>query len=102
MQTQPIQNTNQAVAYIQSLPINLQQELVDWINVFKEQHITDEMTATEKFYEGWQTWHKENQEFLDNQGLENNDKPTKKRTAGTLKGKVVFADDFDDLYCGEM
>lgn len=55
MQTQPITSINQAVNYIQSLPISMQQEMVDWINVFKEQHITDEMTATEKFYEGWQT-----------------------------------------------
>lgn len=66
MHAQPIQNTNQAVAYIQSLPINLQQELIDWINVFKEKHIADEMTATEKFYGAWQTWHNDNQEFLDN------------------------------------
>lgn len=66
MHATPIQNTNQAIHYIQSLPVNLQQELLDWINVFKEKHRDDEMTATEKFFEGWQAWHKENQTFLDN------------------------------------
>ncbi|WFF39027.1 DUF2281 domain-containing protein [Moraxella nasibovis] len=65
MQTKPIQDTHQAIHYLQSLPVNLQQELVDWINVFQQKHSDDA-------------------------------KPAKKRTAGTLKGKVVFADDFDE------
>lgn len=71
MHTTPIQNTNQAVAYIQSLPINLQQELVDWINVFKEKHIDDEPKIN-----AWQVWKKENQAYLDNLGFEIRDEPS--------------------------
>ncbi|OPH40016.1 hypothetical protein [Moraxella equi] len=45
MQTQPITSINQAVNYIQSLPISMQQEMIDWIATFQHKK---EQTATQK------------------------------------------------------
>ncbi|UZA17293.1 hypothetical protein LP109_02940 [Moraxella bovis] len=53
MQTQPITSINQAVNYIQSLPINRQQKMIDWINVFQSEIEKDEMNASQKFFESW-------------------------------------------------
>lgn len=37
MQLQPIQTISQAISYIQSLPINRQQEMVELISIFQRQ-----------------------------------------------------------------
>ncbi|MBE9578794.1 MULTISPECIES: hypothetical protein [Moraxella] len=65
MQTQPIQNINQVIGYIQSLPINRQQKMIDWINVFQSEIEKDEMNANQNFFELWQNWHDKSEMFLD-------------------------------------
>lgn len=68
VQTHSIQTLGQAVDYIQSLPIFEQKQIFGLIDNFVlEKNKSNQKTATPK-----------------------------KRTAGTLKGKVVFADDFDE------
>lgn len=66
MQTQPITSINQAVNYIQSLPISMQQEMIDWINVFQSEIEKDEMNTSQNFFESWQNWHDKSEIFLDN------------------------------------
>ncbi|STZ08193.1 Uncharacterised protein [Moraxella caprae] len=66
MQTQPITSINQAVNYIQSLPISMQQEMIDWINVFQSEIGKDKMNTSQNFFESWQNWHDKSEVFLDN------------------------------------
>ncbi|MDO4427042.1 MAG: hypothetical protein Q4B88_02825 [Moraxella sp.] len=82
MHAQPIQNTNQAVS------IHTLGQAVDYYLSLSQETQTEFLRVINQFKLANDTNLKSNQSY-------------KKRTAGTLKGKVVFADDFDDLYCGE-
>ncbi len=67
MQLQPIQTISQAISYIQSLPINRQQEMVELISIFQRQETQKKpCNNVGAFYQSWKKWHTENQEFLDN------------------------------------
>lgn len=66
MKTKSIQTLGQAVDYIQSLPINCQQKMIDWINVFQSEIEKDELNTSQDFFEKWQAWHHSSQAFLDN------------------------------------
>ncbi|WP_066801348.1 DUF2281 domain-containing protein [Moraxella oblonga] len=68
MQTPTIQTLGQAVDYIQSLPMFEQKQIFGLIDNFVLEKNKSKQKSTSQ----------------------------KKRTAGTLKGKVVFAPDFDE------
>ncbi|OPH33565.1 Uncharacterised protein [Moraxella lacunata] len=62
MQTQPITSINQAVNYIQSLPISMQQEMIDWIATFqhtKEQAVIqkNELSELQKSFLEYEKFH---------------------------------------------
>lgn len=65
---QSTQSIQQAMEHIQSLPVHARQEVFDFIDFMRAKNVSHQI----------------------------NHAPTKKRQAGTLKGEVIFKDDFDE------
>lgn len=82
---QVIENTSQAVAYIQSLPVNLQQELIDWINAFQEKQSNNKPKPT-----AWQVWKKEHQVYLERLGVGADDNEPSEQQKSFLMWRVDY------------